>query len=178
MQNWTDLYLELSELVAEKVPAIRWVDLWHNQISFLSDEHPFPAPAVFFGFRILETEDIGENVQDVKLQIDCYVYHETMADTYRGAWNQESALSFLGLINDTYAALHGTTGENYSKMRRIGFGAVDTGGAGNLYQQSFICYLRDYSAAKVYVEGKVNDIAVVKDNCSEPLEDSEQLYRI
>lgn len=159
-QNWVDLYLELAEIIAEKMPDIRWIDLWHNQVNFLSEEHPFPSPALFLGFRILSTEDQGQKTQKVRFQVDTYLFFETFADSYRGSVNQGTAVEFLKMIADTHAVLHGTSGLNYSEMRRIGFMPVDTGGAGNLYQQTFEATLMDSSAQKEYINGTVEDIEV------------------
>ncbi len=139
MQNWTHLYTELATKITDHLPEVEWVDLWHNQVNFLEDEHPFPTPAVFLNFRSLQIDDAGKKVQQVRLQVDCFLFYETFADTYNGSSNQESALAFLQLLNDLYALLHGSSGENYSSMRRIAFNPVDTGNAGNLYQLSFEC---------------------------------------
>lgn len=172
MQNWKDLYTELCTKLQADVPAIKWLDLWHNQVNFLGDEHPFSSPAVFLDFRILETTDSGEKVQGLRLQVDTYIFYETFADTYLGSWNQESALSFLDIINDVFACLHGTSGENYSEMRRIGFNPVDTGGAGNLYQQSFECTLMDYAAMKAWEDATGNEIGLaVGDTPAKPQDD-------
>ncbi len=158
MQNFKDLYIELSTLLNTKIPAIKWIDLWHNQVNFLSSEHPFATPAVFLAFRILNTQDKGLKIQDVTLQVDAYLFYETFADTFKGSFNQSTALDFLDLLNSTFAVLHGSTGVNYSAMRRTGFAPVDTGGAGNLYQQSFTCTLTDYAAQKLYQDTVINDI--------------------
>ena len=69
MEHWQDLYIELAERISEKLPEIRWIDLWHNQVGFLADEHPFGTPAVFIGFRSAQINDIGELVQIVDLQV-------------------------------------------------------------------------------------------------------------
>lgn len=150
MQNWIDLYLEHANTLTEKIPKIKWVDLWHNQVNFLAEEHPFDTPAVFLSYRSLNTEDIGEKVQKLKLQVDFYLYYETFADTYKGAHNQDSALEFIDLMNVINEVFHGTSGLNYSEMRRIGFAPIDTGSAGNLYRISYSCILIDYSAKKDY----------------------------
>lgn len=176
MQNWKDLYLELSETISAKIPAIRWVDLWHNQVNFLSEEHPFPTPALFLGFRILGTTDSGTRVQQVRLQIDCFLFYETFSDTYRGSSNQESALGFLELLNDVFAVLHGSDGQNYSQMRRTGFAPVDTGGAGNLYQLSFECVLMDYAAQVQYTDGAVEGVEVINQNGPDPEEETEPFF--
>lgn len=162
MQNWKDLYTELSEKITTNLPNVEWVDLWHNQVNFLEDEHPFPTPAVFLSFRTMQVEDAGKKVQNVRLQLDCYLFYETFADTYHGSSNQESALNFLNLINSLYTLLHGTSGENYSSMRRLAFNPVDTGNAGNLYQLSFECWLTDYAAVKEFTEGSVNGVLIEK----------------
>lgn len=160
MQNWKDLYTELATEITDKLPNVEWVDLWHNQVNFLESEHPFPTPAVFLNFRTLEVQDMGKKVQNLRLQVDCYLFYETFADSYQGSSNQESALEFLQTLNDLYALLHGTSGENYSNMRRLAFNPVDTGNAGNLYQLSFECVLVDYAAMKNFVDAEINEVSV------------------
>lgn len=161
-QNFVNLYLELAELISQSVPEIRYIDLWGDQVNFLSEEHPFPSPALFLSFRILNTADQGLKVQKVRFQIDTYIFYETFADTARGAVNQGTAVAFLKLITDTYAVLHGTSGENYSDMRRIGFAPVSTGGSGNLYQQTYEATLIDSSAQKLYLDSTIDDLEVEK----------------
>lgn len=164
MQNFKDLYLELAELLSE-IPELRWIDMWHNQVNFLEDEHQFPTPAAFFSFRTLTTEDLGERMQNLRLQVDVFFFYETFADTYKDAVNQGSALEFLDIFNSIYIKLHATSGENYSELRRIGFNPVDTGGAGNLYQMSFECGLIDLSAKIAYEEADTDELTV---NDTEP----------
>jgi len=150
MENWQNLYRELAERITEKMPEIRWIDLWHNQVGFLEDEHPLPTPAVFIAFRSNSTQDAGELAQIVDLQVDFYLFYETFLDTFHGAYNEEGALDFTKSLDTLFGIFHGTTGENYSSMRRTAFAPVDTGSAGNLYQVSFECKLQDTSAMKYY----------------------------
>ena len=163
MENFQNLYLELAEIISQKITSVQWIDLWHNQISFLEDEHPFPTPAVFLSFRTSKTQDLGEKQQEVQLQVDFYVYFETFSDSYKGSYNQESALEFLGLLDCIHGNFHGTTGENYAAMRRVGYSPVDTGGAGNLYVVNFSCVLQDTSAMKYYEDGTVGEIELIND---------------
>jgi len=160
MQNWKDLYKEHATLIADKVADIRWIDLWHNQVNFLTEEHPFPTPSVFLSYRTLNTQDAGNKVQKVNLQVDCYLYYETFADTYKDAFNQDSALDFINLMDLLNAALHGSEGTNYSSMRRLGFAPVDTGNAGNLYRISYECTLMDYSALKAYDDHELDELDI------------------
>ena len=163
MENFKNLYKEISEIITEKITDVRWVDLWHNQISFLEEEHPFPTPAVFLNFRSMKTQDLGERQQEVDLQVDFYLYYETFSDTFKGSFNQDSALAFLGLMDEIHGNFHGTSGENYAAMRRVGFSAVDTGSAGNLYVVNFTCKIQDTSAMKYYEDGEVKAFEILDD---------------
>lgn len=156
MQNFKLLYKELAQKLSEKIPAIQWVDLWHNQVNFLKTEHPFPSPACFLQFRTINIVDVGEKVQNVQMQVDVFLFYETFADTYRGGVNEDDALSFLDNLDDIQSLFHGTSGENYSGMRRISVAPVDTGDAGNLYLVSFRCELLDYAAQDVYNNEEIN----------------------
>lgn len=155
MENFQNLYKEIAETITEKIEGVRWVDLWHNQVSFLEEEHPFPTPSIFLNFRSINTQDLGEKQQEVDLQVDFYLFYETFSDTFRGSFNQQTALEFLGLMDEIHGNFHGTSGENYSSMRRVGFSSVDTGSAGNLYVVNFTCKIQDTSAMKYYEDGEV-----------------------
>ena len=146
MENFKELYTELAEIIATNVPGVEWVDLWHNQVNFLEEEHPFPAPAVFLSFRSNQIEDTGQNVQNLDVQVDVYLFYETFADTFRGNYNQASALDFLDMLTAIHKQLHGTQGEHFESMRRTDVRDVDTGSAQNLYRQSYSCIVNDTSA--------------------------------
>ena len=55
MQYWTDLYLELANKIKDNLQQIEWIDLWHEQVGYLTEELPFPTPAVFISFNLLNT---------------------------------------------------------------------------------------------------------------------------
>lgn len=160
-QNWTKaLYKELAEKITNSIAAIEWVDLWHNQVGFLEDEHPFPTPAVFLSFRSNNLKDLSQKVQQVILQVDVYLYFETFTDTYKGSYNQDAALSFLDTIDELNKILHASSGENYSGMKRVSFNPEDTGNAGNLYRISYECLSNDYTAFVEYENGTFADMEV------------------
>lgn len=160
MQNWKSLYKELADKIADNVEAIQWVDLWNSQVYNLEGEHPFPAPAVFLAFRSNSVEDTGVKVQKVNLQVDVFLFYETFLDTFKGAYNQQTALDFLDSLDKINAILHGSVGENYSSMRRVSFSPVDTGGSGNLYSVTYNCILMDYSATPEYEEGSFGEMEI------------------
>jgi hypothetical protein len=152
MVFWSDLYKEIAGRITANLKNIRWVDLWHEQVSFLDEELPFPAPAVFIGFGTISADDTGQLVQQCSTQIDMYLFFETFSDTYDGSSNRAGALEFLEELTRLHALFHGKSGENYSAMRRIDMNRMDSGGAGNLYRISFECLVTDYSAQELFTE--------------------------
>jgi hypothetical protein len=176
LQSWGKLYQELALKVKENILNINWIDLWHNQVGFLVEEHPFPAPALFFGFRILSVEDLSEKAQRLELQIDMYFFYETFLDTFQGAYNEDDALDYLETLTDIYKLFHASSGINYSEMRRTGLSAVDTGSAGNLYKQTFTCTTVDATALNSFDVVVPGDLAYTVGNAPDVIE--EPYFRI
>lgn len=158
MQNFKQLYVEMAAKISA-IDAVRWIDLWNSQVYNLEQQHPFPAPAVFLAFRANNMADMGDKVQNVKMQVDVFLFYETFADTYNGSYNQADALAFLDIIDELNKMLHGSSGTQYSSMRRVSFSPLDTGGAGNLYSITYNCELVDYSAQPDWQEGKFEDVS-------------------
>ena len=167
LKGWDELYIELAQKITDNITLVKWLDLWHNQVGFLAEEHSFPTPAVFLAFRILTTEDQSEHVQNADIQVDVYFFYETFLDTYTGAFNQTDATDYLKTVTELHKILHGTSGENYSEMRRTGFAPVDTGSAGNLYRQTFVCNVVDASAQIQHTEVSPGELTITKGTAPE-----------
>lgn len=165
MKDLKNLYLEHEKRISDNLPEIKHIDLWSEQVSFMADEHPFKSPAVFFGYRVLSTEDQGEKIQELRLQVDVYLFYETFADTSKGSKKQQKALDFLDLLTKINACFHATFGNYYSNMRRTGFNPVETGGAGILYVQRYELTMTDDSAKEIYENMKFEqmEIAVIRE---------------
>lgn len=168
MEAWDDLYVELSTTIKEKLPEVEWVDLWHDQVAYLTDELPFPTPALFLSFNTLGCDDKGLLIQDCDTQIDMYLFYETFSDTYQGSYNQGSALEFLRTLTKIHQTFHGKSGVNYGTLRRVGMGKEESGGAGNLYRISFGCVIEDSSAKVDYPDKPVSDIVVESSKIERP----------
>lgn len=155
-----EMYLEHENTITNKLSEIKHVDLWHEQISFLQEEHPFKAPAVFFAYRSNNIDDLGNKIQDVGLQVDIYYYYETFADTARGSKKQNVGLNFLKMISKINACFHGTSGTYFREMRRVAFAPVETGTASLLYVQRYHCHMIDASAKELSNLVEVNDVEI------------------
>lgn len=161
ISNIPDDYAELRERL-EVLPEFEHIDLWHNQVDYLSEEHPFPTPAIFFEFNTLQVDDAGELVQNTDLQIDIHVYWETFSDTYQGARMQEEALQYLDLLLLVGLMFHGRSGKHFHQMRRSGTQREETGGAGNLYRISFQTIVSEFSGLnlKQITQDESRDVAI------------------
>ena len=180
MENWTDLYQELAQKISNNLSThIKWIDLWHDQIAYLTTELPFPSPAVFIGFNTKSITDKSILIQDINLQIDFYLFYETFSDTYQGAYNQQSALDFMRILTLIHQLFHGQSGVNYSNLTRSDLKRVESGGAGNLYVISFDTVVEDASAVVQYNQQQVNQVQVTpQPSMPVPAIDTNQLYII
>lgn len=160
MENLKELYLEHSQRVADNVEEIKTLDLWSEQVGFLAEEHPFKAPAVFFAYRILQAEDQSDRIQQLRMQVEVYLYYETFADTKKGSKRQAKALKFLDLLTKLNACFHGSSGAHYYEMRRVGFNPVETGTANLLYLQRYECMVNDASATVLAENMKFENVEV------------------
>ena len=143
---------EETELIErlESLPEFQHIDLWHDQVNYLSEEHPFPTPAVFLEFNTLKVDDNGELIQTTDLQVDMHVYWETFSDTYTHAVMQEDGLQFLDLLLLVGLMFHGRSGEHYHQMRRSGTYREESGGAGNLYRIQFQTNISEFSGLNLH----------------------------
>ncbi|MCH4824283.1 hypothetical protein ML462_13995 [Gramella lutea] len=163
MENLKDLYLEHEKRITDNLPEIKHVDLWSEQVGFMEEEHPFKAPAVFFSYRIIDTDDQGKKLQQLRLQAEVYLYFETFADTKRGSKRQQKALAFLDLLTKINACFHGSHGKYFAEMRRTGFDPVETGTANLLYVQRYELTVSDSSAQVLENELKFESMEVQVD---------------
>lgn len=167
-----------TKLRSFQLNEIKWVDLWHEQVSYLTEELPFPTPAVFIAFNTTSCDDLGQLIQNCDTQVDFYLFYETFSDTYMGSYNQTSAIDFLRLLSEINTAFHGVSGVNFQTMRKVHIGREDSGGAGNLYRISFNCNIEDASAQKEFIDKEVNEIIIKRENIVKADPDDKPLFLI
>jgi hypothetical protein len=160
IQSFDELYNDLCQHMATQLPHINHQDLYHEQVNFLDTEHPWEAPALFYDFRGVPTGDLGELAQELDLQVDVYLFYETFLDTAYQSHNSQQAIDYLKDLTTINAALHGYSSAAVDNMRRVAFGRVNTGGAGNLYRVTFTAHTRDHSAVKGYNGETPGELAI------------------
>lgn len=179
LSNIPDEYAELRDRL-ETLPEFEHIDLWHDQVNYLSEEHPFPTPAVFLEFNTLQVDDAGELMQTTVLQVDFHIFYETLADTYEGADIQDEALMYLDLLLLVGLMFHGRSGTCFHQMRRTGTMREESGGAGNLYRISFETNITEFSGLNLFSTKEMADKEIVvgsKGVPEKPAKDNE-LYQL
>lgn len=178
IDNIPEDYSDLRERL-EALPDFQHIDLWHDQVDYLSEEHPFPTPAIFFEFNTMEIDDAGELMQNTNLQVDMHIFWETFSDTYEGATMQEEALQYLDLLLLVGLMFHGRDGKNFHQMRRSGTNREESGGSGNLYRISFQTNVSEFSGLnlKQITQNEQREVSVSR-NVNNPTPDEGGLYDV
>lgn len=178
IENIPDDYADLRERL-EALPDFHHIDLWHEQVDYLSEEHPFPTPAIFFEFNTLEIDDAGELMQNTNLQVDMHIFWETFSDTCEGADMQEEALQYLDLLLLVGLMFHGRNGKNFHQMRRSGTNREESGGSGNLYRVSFQTNVSEFSGLnlKQITQNEQREVGVSR-SVNKPTSDEVVLYDV
>ncbi len=145
-----EIYIELCEVITEKMPQIKWIDLWTNQTDYLEQEIPFPTPAIFIEFNANSFSNVGRFCQDIDLAITFHIVVENNAETFYGSYNQQSALTVLDYINDLQKNLHACSGQNYSKLSRSALQQLSFDNIQH-FSITYNSIVRDYSAEPNYI---------------------------
>lgn len=174
-----DEYAELRERL-EALPELEYIDLWHDQVNYLSEEHPFPTPAAFLEFNTLQTDDAGELMQTTTLQVDIHIFYETFSDSYEGAVMQDEALTYLDLLLLIGLMFHGRSGTHFHQMRRTGTMREESGGAGNLYRISFETNISEFSGLNLFGTKEMPDreISIGNQGAADKPAKGDELYQL
>ncbi|WP_291587805.1 hypothetical protein [Bacteroides sp.] len=169
-----DEYADLRERL-EALPELEHIDLWHDQVNYLSEEHPFPTPAAFLEFNTLQVDDAGELMQTTTLQVDIHIFYETFCDSYEGAVMQDEALTYMDLLLLIGLMFHGRSGTYFHQMRRTGTMREESGGAGNLYRISFETNITEFSGLNLFSTEEMGnrEISIEKGVSNKPVKDGE-----
>lgn len=149
-QDWGEAYKELCALIRAKVPAIKHVDLYYGQEQFIGSDGnwtPFRAPAVFLEFRAAVVQDLGDQAQQLTMDIGVYLLHETVQDTDDRSLGQRRALEFVGLLRQLHATLHSAQGAHFMPLTRTELSRAEAPPFCYFYRQTYRCVIIDNGAA-------------------------------
>jgi len=121
-QDWGKAYDELCTLITTKVPAVKHVDLYYGQEQAIDQDGnwiPFQSPAVFIEFNAAEVDDIGDDSQQILMDITVFLSMETLQDSNHGSKGKRRAMLFVDLMRELHVALHNAQGDHFSPLSRV-----------------------------------------------------------
>lgn len=108
------IFQSICARLAERVPEVKFLDLWNNEVQTLNGGAVWPLPAVFVEFEQIEWRQQNNGVRRGDVAVRLHII--TRAVTTHGHTDpkQSDALAFLDLIDRVNAAMQGLRGENFS----------------------------------------------------------------
>jgi len=101
----TDFYKALQAHIEQEYPGI-WIDLWNDQLNHMSEEDPFPFPAVFIEFEPIPWERLS-GAKRGKLTMRVHFVQESYNGSHNKSKNQLNALNILENAEDFDTFLDG-----------------------------------------------------------------------
>lgn len=153
-QSWPLALEKLCDYIIVTVPDVKYADMWNDQPYHEREEYPFPVPAVYIDFELVDIADKGDKGQLITFDIIVIAHHEDIADTHTASTNRVAAFEWAALLVKLHRALHGHHSEHYSKLTRVGIRRMDSARPGQrLYGQVYRTVISDDTAI---VEHKAN----------------------
>ena len=147
-QDWIEAYKQMSNKIANDHPTIKMIDLWREQPYYDDLEYPLDKVAVFFSFNASDIKTLPQGVQQIPMQVKVYTYFETLADTHRGAFNQDKALKFAEWLRKVNKSLHGWSDTHFSDLTRTAINQEQSVSGAIIYSQTYATEIMDYSAER------------------------------
>lgn len=108
------IFQAICARLKERVPEIRFMDLWNNNIQMLNGGAVWPLPAVFVEFETIEWRQQGNGARRGDVAVRLHIVTRAVATHGTDDPKQSDALGFLDLIDRVNAAMQGLRGENFS----------------------------------------------------------------
>ncbi len=154
LPDWGEAYKDLCAIIKAKLPEVKHIDLYYGQDQVVDQDGnwvPFRAPAIFLQFEAAQVNDLGDNTQQLLMDITMYLCMETVQDTNHGSAGQRRALEFVGMLRKMHMVMHGAEGDHFSPLSRVALAKkADAPPYMYMYGQTYRCVLLDNSTSKQY----------------------------
>ena len=111
------IFNDIATTLKAAMPSIRDVTWWNNQLSNQSEENPIALPAVYVAIDIdWSAEAAGRQRGDATVTL--HVVGESFENAYHQSVDYAGATENVNRVNDTYKAIQGLTGDNYTALER------------------------------------------------------------
>lgn len=108
------IFTAIAQRLADRIPEIRFIDLWNNNITTLNGGATWPLPAVFVEFETIEWRQQNNAARRGDVAVRLHIITRAIATHGHNDTKQSEALAFLDLIDSINAAMQGLRGENFA----------------------------------------------------------------
>lgn len=113
------IYLAVIERLKEKIPEIKYFDLWNQNVEFIEEESVWDRPAVFIEFLPIDWKAFGGGIQQADIVFNLHVVTDYNAPSHDGSEYQAESLYAYDLLDRIHLSLHRMRGEHYNSCRRL-----------------------------------------------------------
>lgn len=162
-----EIYKSITDMLLEKVPGLKWIDLYRGQYRNFEKEYPFSFPAVFIEFVELPFVNDGNNTSSAPSTIKIHIVQDNTADTFRSDLKQNNTpgLIYLETVDAIHKALQGFAPTNCSRLQGATLISDTEDSSMIVYLRDYRCQVYDFSTANNadYVEVELTAITPVGD---------------
>lgn len=141
--------------------VVNHIDLWNEQVQFMSQEKPMRMPAVFMEFSPLAWRQHGDGVQRGTMEVRIHIVVGTLARSYDSSHNQDEAIKALAVADKIHAAMHMLDADFMSRPVRINSITDHNHEQIQHFIEVYQMNVVDISARPEYGEAMVNGLVVI-----------------
>lgn len=100
--------------LSERLPEIKFIELWNNNVAQISGGATWPLPAVFVEFETIEWRQQNNAARRGDVAVRLHIITRAVNTHGHTDPRQAEALAFFDLIDRVNAAMQGLRGENFA----------------------------------------------------------------
>lgn len=111
---------QIKQRIIERVPEVKTIGLFNNQISKSAENNPIGFPAVFVEFETIDWQSQQRGIQVGPANVKFYIAVETYKTNLSGEKISESNdLDFLDLVAKIHVGINGFDNEKFGPLLRV-----------------------------------------------------------
>ena len=112
------IFKAIAQRIAERVPDIKFIDLWNEHVVEVSSSVPWPLPAVFIEFEQYEVRQLSIWKREADIPVRLHIVTRSVPYTAGAADKRiDLALQYFDLIDRVNAAMQGLSGTGFAAFQ-------------------------------------------------------------
>jgi len=108
------IFTAICQRLADRIPELRFIDIWNNNVTLLNGGATWPLPAVFVEFETIEWRQQNNAARRGDIAVRLHIITRAVATHGHTDNKQSEALTFFDLIDRVNAAMQGLRGDNFA----------------------------------------------------------------